>query len=175
MRRRKHVKYSMLCTTALLLALELFPQLNSGPRLAAQPPADAELPPQVRAFVTPLTIEPGDSELLKKQKERHNSAVKLLEGGVDEYKRGIRDISVVFEAARFVAEAKLELADTDQKKVMVLEQTLELAKLIEQRLQQQIDRGFGSKTDLERARFARLSVEAEILKAKQGGRARQDR
>jgi hypothetical protein len=34
-------------------------------------------------------------------------------------------------------------------------------------LQQQIDKGFGSRTDLERARFARLSVEAEILKAKQ--------
>jgi outer membrane protein TolC len=159
----------MLCTTALLLALGwLFPELIGRSRLAAQPPADApELPPQVRAFVTPLTIEPVDSELLKKQKERHTSAVKLLEGRVDEYKRGIRDFSAVFEAARFVAEVKLELADTDQKKVAVLEETLELAKLIEQRLQQQLDKGFGSQTDLEQARYARLSVEAEILKAKQ--------
>jgi hypothetical protein len=134
----------------------------------AQPPVGApELPPSIQAFIKPLEAAPGDSELLKKFKERHNTGVRLLEERVKEYKNGTRDMSPVFEAAKLVVEAKMDMAENAKAKVAVLEQTLDLATLFEKRLQEQLDKGFGSHGDLERARYARLTVEVELLKAKQ--------
>ena len=135
---------------------------------AAQPQAPApEVDPKIVAFIKPVEIADGDSELQKKLKERHNVAVRLLDERVTEYKKGVRDASHVFDAARLTAEAKLDLAETVEARATVLEQVLDIAKLIEGHLQQQLDKGFGSRGDLERARFGRLSVEVEIIKAKQ--------
>ena len=72
----------------------------------------------------------------------------------------------LLEAARFVADAKLDLADTAESRVEALELTLKIAMLVEKVLQDQVDKGFGSKGDLARAKLARLSVEVELLKAK---------
>ncbi|MCI0376356.1 MAG: hypothetical protein L0215_01990 [Gemmataceae bacterium] len=146
--------------------------LQSGPGTVAttnaQPPAGApEVNPKVLAFLKPVDVKPEDSDLQKKLKERHNVGVKLAEERVAEYKKGVRDVTFVFEAARLVADAKLDLAQNAQEKTVVLEQVLDVAKLIEHHLQQQIEKGFGSKADLERAKFGRLSVEIELLKAKQ--------
>ena len=135
---------------------------------AAQPQAPAqEVDPKIVAFIKSVEIADGDSDLQKKLKERHNVAVRLLDERVSEYKKGVRDASHVFDAARITADAKLDLADTAETRDAVLEQILGIAKLIEGHLQQQLDKGFGSKGDLERARYARLSVEVEILRAKQ--------
>jgi hypothetical protein len=46
-------------------------------------------------------------------------------------------------------------------------ETLEVAKLAEEHIKRQRKGGFGSKADLERARYARLSLEVELLRAKQ--------
>src|SRR5262245_52066451 len=153
------------CFSFALLAL-----LGSGtsPTAAAQPQtAGQEVDPKILAFIKPVEIADGDTALQKKLKERHNVAVRLLEERVSEYKKGVRDASFVFDAARLTADAKLDLAETAESRSAVLEQVLDIAKLIEMHLQQQLDKGFGSKGDLERARYARLSVEVEILKAKQ--------
>lgn len=145
--------------------------LALGSRLAstsvAQPPAKApEVNPKVLAFIKPVDIVDGDNELQKKLKERHNVAVKLLDERVNEYRKGVRDTSAVFEAARLTAEAKLDLAHTKEGRTAVLEQVLDISKLIETYLEDQLKRGFGSKSDLERARLARLTVEVELLRAK---------
>jgi hypothetical protein len=133
----------------------------------AQPPAGTpEVNPKILAFLKPVEIPEGDSELQKKLKERHNVAVKLLDERVNEYKKGVRDVSAVFEAARLTADAKLELAESKEARAEVLEQVLDIAKLIESHLEQQLKKGFGSKSDLERARLARLTVEVELLRAK---------
>jgi hypothetical protein len=135
---------------------------------AAQAPADAVgVNPEILAFLKPVAIADGDSELKKKLKERHNVAVKLLEERVTEYKKGVRDISPVFEAARLTAEAKLDLAENAEARTAVLQQLLDVAKLIEGNVAQQLAKGFGSKADLERARYARLTLEVELLRAKQ--------
>src|SRR5262249_31334463 len=102
-----------------------------------------------------------------KLKERFNAAVKLLDERVDEYKKGLRDIAPVYEAARLTAEAKLDLDPSPKARVTVLEQTLEVVKLFESNIQQQLAKGFGSKGDLERARYTRLTVEVELIKARQ--------
>jgi hypothetical protein len=131
-----------------------------------QTDAAQEVDPKILAFLKPVGIDDGDSELQKKLKERHNVAVRMLDERVNEYKTGVRDVSSVFEAARLTADAKLDLADTGESRLATLDQVLEVAKLFESQLEQQLANGFGSKADLERARFGRLSVEIEILKAK---------
>jgi len=139
-----------------------------APTLGVQPAATApEVNPKILAFLKPVEIPEGDSELQKKLKERHNVAVKLLEERVNEYKKSVRDVSGVFEAARLTAEAKLDLSDSKESRAAVLAQVLDIAKLIESHLQDQLKKGFGSKSDLERARLARLTVEVELLRARQ--------
>jgi hypothetical protein len=133
----------------------------------AQPLAGApDVNPKVLAFIKPVEISQRDSDLQKKLKERHNVAVKLLEERVNEYRKGVRDVSSVFEAARLTAEAKLDLAENNQARTTVLEQVLDIAKLIESHLEEQLKKGFGAKSDVERARLARLTVEVELLRAR---------
>ena len=66
-----------------------------------------------------------------------------------------------------MAEAKLDLANTPAERVSLLEQLLEIHRIMESRLQDQLAKGFGSKADLELARYARLSIEVDLLRAKQ--------
>jgi hypothetical protein len=131
-----------------------------------------EVSPKIIAFLEPMKLLKDDSELVKKMKERHNAAALLLGERIKEYGKGTRDISPVYEAARLVVGAKLDLADRAEAKIDkidVLKQSLEVARLFENYLQKQFGLGFASKGDLERARFARLSMEVELLKAKQKG------
>lgn len=150
---------------ALVGAVAMAWQLTS--RSAGQPQfAKPDVNPQILAFLKPSPIAEGDSDLQKKLKERHNVAVKLLEARLNDYKRGVRDLSAVFDATRLAADAKLDLAETPEARTAVLQQTLEAAKVVESHLEEQLKKGFGSQADLERARFARLSVEVELLKNK---------
>jgi hypothetical protein len=128
-----------------------------------------EISKEIKAFLE--LIKPGkdDSDLVKKLKERHNAAALLLAERIKEYKKGTRDISPVYEAARLAVDAKLDLDETAKARIDTLKQTLEVARLFENHLQKQFGLGFASKADLERARFSRLSVEVELLKAKQKG------
>ncbi len=142
------------------------PVAQSVAQSVAQAQGGPEVSPKVLAFLKPVEMAADDGELQKKLKERHNVAVALLQERVNEYKKGTRDLGLVFEAAKLTADAKLDLADKTEARIAVLEQTLEVARLVEDHLQQQIKKGFGSKGDLERARFARLSVEVELLRAK---------
>ena len=152
------------------VGVTIFTLTGSGIRTtAAQAPSTAQdVDPKIVAFIKPLEIGESDTPLHKKLKERHNAAVRLLEERVSEYKRGLRDISFVFDAARLTADSKLDLAETVETRFVVLNQVLEITKLIESHLQQQLANGFGSKGDLERARFGRLTVEVEILKLQKG-------
>lgn len=135
------------------------------PSASAQPTAVPEVNPKLLAFVKPVDIAGTDSELRKKQKEKHNVAVQLLEDRVNDYKKGIRDVNSVYEAARIVADAKVDLAENQQARAAVLGEVVEVAKLFESRLEEQLKKGFGSKSDLARARLARLTVEIELLRA----------
>lgn len=163
------MRYLLVAASGFLAAVLLFSSATGGVSwTAAQPPAGTpEVSPKILAFLKPVEIAEGDSELQKKLKERHNVAVKLLEERVNEYKKGVRDIGPVFEAARLTAEAKLDLTEGAEARTAVLDQLLDVARLIESHLQQQLAKGFGSKADLERARYARLTLEVELLRARQ--------
>jgi hypothetical protein len=158
---------------ALVLAVALMsvPAVSDEPKPAASAPGvstqPAEVNPKIAAFLKPAEVASGDTELRQKLKERHNSAVTLLELRIADYKRGLRDVAAVFEAARLTAEAKLDLAENVDQRGTILDQAVEVSKAFEGHLQKQVDRGIGSKADLERARFARLSAEVQLLKVRQ--------
>jgi hypothetical protein len=150
----------------------------ADPDAPAPPKPDAgggseAVSPRILAFVKPIDLAAGDDELTRKLKERHNVAANLLEIRAEEYKRGVRDLSPVLEAARLVVEAKLDLAGDDQARLAVLEQSLEVARLIEARLKTMHEAGLGARSDYCRAQLARLNVEVEILKAKRAAAPKQ--
>jgi len=160
-------RFAILAAPLLLIAAMLCHGGRARSQPAAESTATQAVPDSVRSFATPVDLDSGDSALLKKLKERHNSGVELLKHRLQEYKQGRRDISFVFEAARLVAQAKLELAENDDARRAVLTQTLEVAQQIERHLDEQLAAGFGSAAERERARFARLGVEVELLRLDQ--------
>ena len=161
------MRYTLVVAASFLVLL-FSSEAGTVGRTAAQTPADAPgVSPEILAFLKPVAIAEGDSELQKKQKERHNVAVKMLEERVNEYLKGVRDLNSVSVAARLTAEAKLDLAGNAEARIAVLNQLLDVMKLSENHLVQQLAKGFGSKADLERARYARLTLEVELLRAKQ--------
>ena len=94
-------------------------------------------------------------------------AAKLLELRVNEYRRGIEPLAEVMNAARDVADAKMDLAQSDEDRVKVAQQTLDVSKVAEARVEKQMQAGFGSEADLDRARLARLNAEVALMKLKQ--------
>src|SRR5262245_47409822 len=121
----------VVATSAVVLTVLVFADIRL---LAQRPPDRLPISPKVLAFLKPVEFGPKDSELEKKLKERHNAAVKLLEARVGEYKKGIRDMAPVFEAARLTADAKLDLATDAKARVATLEQIRDVAQTIEQYL-----------------------------------------
>lgn len=139
--------------------------------MAQQPGATTnpahDVDPAINAYLTPAQAPAGASELQQKLVERHNSAVRLLELRVNDYRRGVEPLAEVFNTARLVADAKMDLAQSDEDRVKLVQQRLEISRIVEARVEKQVQGGFGSPVDLERARLARLTAEAELLKLKQ--------
>jgi hypothetical protein len=174
------MKNSMLLTAAAGIALLMLLARGEVPGRAQseappEKPADGaksvtlkELKNELKemGFLEPVKAEDTD-ELKKTLKERHNSAVALLNERLSEYEKGSRDITLVYEAGRLVADAKLDLAADANDKVKVLEHTLKVAERAEAYLKHLLDKGFGSKAELERARYGTLNVKVQLLRAKQ--------
>jgi len=127
-----------------------------------------EVNERVLAFIKPVEIADADDELTKKLKERHNVAASLLDARVQAYNSGVSDLSQVLESGRMVADSKYDLAQDDNARLAVLDETLEIAKLIESHQQAKSDANIGSRSYFQRARLARLNIEVQILKLKRG-------
>jgi hypothetical protein len=137
-------------------------------------PAAHDVDPAVTAFLAPVQAQSGDNELRQKLIERHNVAVKLLELRLNEYRRGLVPLSEGMAAAGAVAEAKMDLAQSDDERAKVAQQTLDVMKVAEARIEKQVQAGFGSEADLDRTRLARLNAEIELLKLKQPKQSTRD-
>jgi len=159
----------VLAGIGLVVAAIWFVSFNVRAPFAADETTDAQYPDvdqKVLDYIKPIQAADNDDELTKKLKERHNVAASLVEAQVEEYKSGLSDLTRVLDAAKLVAEAKFALAQDDAARQTVLDDTLEIAKLIETHQQKKFDAGIGSKSDFQRARLARINVELEILKLK---------
>ena len=64
-------------------------------------------------------------------------------------------------------QAKLALADTPEATVRTLEESLEVARLIETHAKDLLDKKAGTQDEVELARYTRLGIEIDLLKAKQ--------
>src|SRR3954470_11087931 len=107
----------MMLLALLVLAIALACRAEPAPPAAASPapapsPAGAgagpdarnarpdtrplqEVDPAVAAFMKPVEAAGGDDELRQKLKQRHNTAVRLLELRVESYRKGLADVSAV--------------------------------------------------------------------------------
>jgi hypothetical protein len=156
-----------------LLAVAAMAHAEGGATAAAPAAnaADADMDSAVAAFLQPSTPAPGDDALRQKMKERYDAAVRLLQLRVEAHRKGLSDTSSVFEAARVVAEAKLDLAQNTDERKAVLDPLVNILKVVEDRMQKELSSGFGSESDLQRAKLARLTAEVELLKLSQNGAA----
>src|SRR5262245_18924246 len=149
----------------LVVAVDLRAAAPPATRAATTAPAAGhEVNPAITAFMRPIETAPGDDPVRQKLKERHNTAVRLLEVRVDGYRKGMNDVNSVFEAGRLVADAKVDLAQSVKERDAIVEQLLEVTKEMESELESQWKSGLRSEADVLRARLARQTVEVDLLK-----------
>jgi outer membrane protein TolC len=161
-----------LLNIALLLLMFLFALAwvthAAAPPAATSPPGEAkplhEVDPAVASFIKPVEAAQGDDELRQKMKQRHNTAVRLLELRIESYRKGLADVSGVFEAAREVADADRDLAQSAEEREAAAKHYVEVLSAGEKRLEEQFKSGVGTETNLLRARLARESAEVDLLK-----------
>jgi outer membrane protein TolC len=160
------MKYSMLMFAIVLTVVTYGGAAQPAARPATTAPSH-EVDPAIAAFMKPVEAASSDDEVRQKLKERHNTAVRLLELRVEGYRKGLNDVNQVFEAARMVVDAKHDLAQNVAERDALMGQMLEVTKAMESQLQKQFEAGIGSEADVLRARLARETVEVEMLKTKQ--------
>jgi outer membrane protein TolC len=114
----------------------------------------------------PLRIDPKDDELQKLLKERYNAAQAGVEVFLKQYQAGVVDLDHVFEASRRLRVARLELCEKPEEKIACLEELVRFMKSIEQLAEGKSRAGVESNVDVMRARYYRLDVEIELLRAK---------
>ena len=135
---------------------------------AANQPAGArpvhEVDPAIAAFMKPVEIAAGDDELRQKMKQRHNTAARLLEVRIESYRKGVSDVNGVFEAAREVADADRDLAQSAEEREAAAKHFVEVLQAGEKRLEEQWKAGVGSEANLLRAKLARETAEVDLLK-----------
>jgi hypothetical protein len=140
-------------------------------RPATTEPSTKGVDPIVAAFLTRIESAAGDDDLRRKLIERHNTAVRLLDLRIAGYRHGLSEGSAVFEATALVADAKMDLARNPQEREAVARQVVDVTRLGESTLERQFRAGFGSEANVVRARLARESAEAELLKLQRSGAA----
>lgn len=162
----------MLIFAVALVARAAAPAADPAPAAAApaapKPATDSrplkEVDPAVASFMKPVEIAQGDDELRQKMKQRHNTAVRLLEVRTESYRKGLADASGVYEAAREVADANRDLAQSDEERQAAAKHFVDVLRAGEKRLEEQWKAGVGSESNLLRARLARETAEVELLK-----------
>src|SRR5678816_3179838 len=88
---------------------------------------------------------------------------------VEGYRKGLNDVSSLFDAAHLVSQAKLDLAQQAKERDQIMDQLLEVSQTIEGRLEELYKKGITSEADVLRARLARQGVEIELLKLRKSG------
>jgi len=145
------------------------PAATTAPASTAISPREVD--PAVAAFLEPIEAANDDDGLRQKMKERHNTAVRLLQVHIDRYRNGVADASAVFESAREVAQCKMALARNAAERETVARQVVETTRAVESRVERQWKAGLGIEVNVLRARLARETAEIELLKLQQSSSA----
>lgn len=114
-----------------------------------------------------LTPGKGDDELRRLLVERYNVALEELTLRCQDFKKHLATKTVVVEAGKQLLQAEMELQTTPADRLRVLEQAADLLRWYEKRLEEALKNGLIPRAELLRVRFARLSREIDIARAKQ--------
>jgi hypothetical protein len=116
---------------------------------------------------SPMQPAKGDDELHKLLKERYNAALDEVQVRLKQF-RDVRagNLNDLGQAARRLLDARLELCANAAERVPVYEQHLEMARTVEKIQKARYDTGQASAADWHQARFQRLDVEIQLLRAK---------
>jgi hypothetical protein len=111
-------------------------------------------------------IEPkaDEDQLRKLLIQRYNVARDELLERCEDFKKNIGAQPAVFEAARQLVQADLEVQTTPQDRAKVLEKALDTIKWYEGNLERALKDNLGSRAEFHRVQFRRLSYEIELLK-----------
>jgi hypothetical protein len=135
----------------------------------AAPPAEPEetLPALLKA--KPLETARGDDELRKLQKERYNAALKELQLRGEVIAAG-KDTPLdgIYDSAGRLLDAELDLAETPAERVAVRQKQVGLSKEVEATTKHFYEAGNSkvAPADVEKARYARLTAEINLLRAR---------
>jgi hypothetical protein len=158
----------MLLFALAMIANAAAPAAAPAPSTPKRPAVDTrplkEVDPAVASFMKPVEVAQGDDELRQKMKQRHNTAVRLLEVRTESYRKGLADVSSVYEAAREVADADRDLAQSDEERQAAAKDFVDVLRAGEKRLEEQWKSGVASEANLLQARLARETAEVELLK-----------
>jgi len=108
----------------------------------------------------------GDDEEKKLLKERCVAAETMVQVNLDYYKRGTRPITLLLEAMEQLRKARLELRPKPEEQIAILEAYFELTKYEEQRAEDRYKIGASGKDVVAAARYARLTAQLQLLRAK---------
>jgi hypothetical protein len=118
--------------------------------------------------LTPAKVEKGDSELLKLQKERYNSAVEMVQLHLLRIETGRDSMAGIGQSLDRAVQSFLDLESTSKEKQDLFAETVRFAKHVEEIVKRQQSAGFLSQSDVALARYVRLTAEIRLLKEKEG-------
>jgi hypothetical protein len=126
------------------------------------------------AFVTAKIYRIDDKEVDSRRlpKERMNYAIRETRLRFDEFRSDAGDLDALFNAGHRACEARLDLANIPELRLILLTEYLEFLKEIEKLNQTRFDANKISKQQLEHAHFERLTAEIDLLRAKDEMRVR---
>lgn len=116
----------------------------------------------------PLQTKEGDNELRKLLVARYNAAVEEMEGEFQMFMAGRSPFQQLVGAARRLVDSGSELNEKHPDRLALLQQYVELLKVVEKEIQSAYDAGRASKIELPQVRYLRLDAEIEFLRAKTG-------
>lgn len=115
---------------------------------------------------TPLPTSDEEDELVKLLKARHNVALEGLNESYRDFGNNVVQADVVFDAGRRLVDSRLDLASTPEEKLTVYNQVLAILVELEGIYEHRAKLLGGGESEVIRIRFARLTTEVDILKAK---------
>jgi hypothetical protein len=114
----------------------------------------------------PVQPDPKDDDLRKLLVARYNESVAEMKVRYTEFQAGKTTIDSMLGASQRLLKSGLELSGNPQDRIKLLEQFLEMAKVVERIDQALVEAGRLSAAELHEARHLRIDTEIQLLRAR---------
>jgi hypothetical protein len=113
-----------------------------------------------------VKIDPNEDEVRKLLKARYNAAVRQVNGIREQVLAGKNPLHFWFDSLDALLGYAVELEEDPKKQLLYLEQRVELAGAVEEVMQARYEAGSAPIPEYQRARYARLDAEIQLLRFK---------